>query len=65
MDEKYLNIKTITSLLVLLAGIVFYIYWGVRYGVWYDIGIYAITIFLVLSGLVGFLLTTYTEKEVD
>ena len=56
-DIKKYNFKTVLPLLLLLAGIVFYIYWGIRYGVWVDIGIYSITIILVLSGVLGMLLS--------
>ena len=65
MDEKYLNIKTITSLLLLIAGIVFYIYWGIRYGVWYDIGVYSLSILLVLGGIIGFFLTATKKEETE
>ena len=30
-----------------------YIYWGARYGVWYDIGIYSITAVMVSLGILG------------
>ena len=49
--------KTILSLLFLIAGIMFYLSWGITYGVWADIGIYSITIVFVLSGIVGTLLS--------
>jgi hypothetical protein len=62
MNEKYLNSISIASILMFLAGILLYIYWGIRYGVWYDIGIYSITIVFVLGGIFGFLLT-YFQKE--
>jgi hypothetical protein len=65
MDPKYLNIRTIASILLLLAGILLYIYWGIRYGVWYDIGIYSITIILVLGGIFGFLLTYFREEKAE
>ena len=52
-----INWKTILSLLFLIAGIVFYIMWGITYNVWADIGIYSITIVFVLSGIVGTLLS--------
>jgi hypothetical protein len=58
-----MNIFTILSGLFLLAGIVFYIYWGIRFGVWADIGIYSVTIFFVLSGILGILLTLYDGTE--
>jgi hypothetical protein len=57
LDFKKLNIFTIISLLLLLAGILFYVYWGIRFGVWYDVGIYSITIVFVLGGLAGTILT--------
>jgi hypothetical protein len=66
INLKKINIFTIISILSLLAGIFFYIYWGIRYGVWYDIGIYSITIVLVLAGIFGILLTLIetTEKQI-
>ena len=60
---KNVNVFTIVSLLFLIAGVGFYLYWGSRYGVWYDIGIYSITIVLVLSGLIGTLLSLYEKTE--
>jgi hypothetical protein len=48
---------------MLIAGILFYISWGIRFGAWYDIGIYSITIVLVLSGILGILLTCYEKTE--
>ena len=56
-DIKKYNFKTVLSLLLLLAGIIFYIYWGIRYGVWVDIGIYSITIVFVLAGIFGTVLS--------
>ena len=56
-DTKNYNFKTVLSLLLLIAGILFYIYWGVTYGVWVDIGIYSITIVLVLAGIFGMILS--------
>jgi hypothetical protein len=58
-----MNIFTILSGLFLLAGIGFYLYWGVRFGVWADIGIYSVTIFFVLSGILGILLTLYENPN--
>lgn len=61
---KNYNIYTILSILFLLGGIIHYIYWGSRYGVWYDIGIYSITIVLVIPGIIGIFLSLM-EKEED
>jgi hypothetical protein len=63
-DIKNYNFKTVLSLLLLIAGIIFYIYWGIRYGVWVDIGIYSITIVLVLAGILGTVLSLL-ENEGD
>jgi membrane protein YdbS with pleckstrin-like domain len=46
---------------LLLLGVLFYLSWGVFFGTWNpfaegNIGVYAITILLVLFGLVGMLL---------
>ena len=63
LDLKKLNIFTIISLLLLLAGILFYIYWGIRFGVWYDVGIYSITIVFVLGGLLGTVVTLMETSQ--
>jgi len=60
---KNLNIYTILSLVILIAGIVFYFVWGLRYNVWADIGIYSITSILVLGGLIGFILSLSLERK--
>jgi len=57
------NFYTVLSILLIIAGLAHYIYWGVRYGVWLDIGIYSITIVLVLPGLIGFFLSLMDKKE--
>jgi hypothetical protein len=63
LNLKNFNFYTAVSILLLLAGILFYIYWGTRYGVWYDIGIYSITIVLVIWGIVGIILTLMEKEE--
>ena len=60
---KNFNIYTVLSILFLLGGIIHYIYWGSRYGVWYDIGIYSITIVLVIPGIIGIFLSLMEKKE--
>ncbi len=60
---KNFNIYTILSILFLLAGIFHYIYWGTRYGVWYDIGIYSLTIVLVIPGIIGIIVSLMEKKE--
>ena len=63
INLKNLNIFTILSVILLLIGIVFYVYWGIRFGVWSDVGIYSITIFLVLAGLIGAIISLYEKNE--
>ena len=43
----------VLSMLTILAGIVYYIAWGIHYHVWADIGIYSITAFLISLGVLG------------
>ena len=59
---KNINAYTIMALIVLIAGLLLYITWGLRYNVWADIGIYSITIVLVLGGLLGAILSLTYEK---
>jgi len=63
INIRNFNWKTLLSLLVIIAGVIFYIYWGTRYGVWADIGIYAIVIVFLLFGIFGFLLSLTEQKE--
>lgn len=59
---KNINAYTIVALIVLIAGLLLYITWGLRYNVWTDVGIYSITIVLVLGGLLGAVLSLTFEK---
>ena len=59
---KNINLKTILALLMLIAGILFYISWGIIYGVWADIGIYSITIVLVIPGIIGLFLSILENR---
>ncbi|RQW81888.1 MAG: hypothetical protein EHM79_19260 [Geobacter sp.] len=63
MDIRNFNWKTLLALLTFIAGILIFIYWGTRYGVWTDIGIYTLTIVLVLFGVFGILLSLTEPKE--
>jgi len=63
LNRKKFNKYTVLSILFILAGLFHYIYWGTRYGIWYDIGIYSITIVLVLPGIIGIILTLIEKKQ--
>jgi len=65
INTKNFNIFTILSILFLLTGILLWISWGVRYGVWTNIGIYSITIVFVLPGIIGILLTLHEKEQID
>ncbi len=62
IDIKKFNWLTIASLFFLFAGILFYLYWGITYGVWADIGIYSITVTFLLFGILLFILSVYKKK---
>jgi hypothetical protein len=42
---------------LLILGVMFYLWWGLSFGVWVDNGVYAVVIVLVLFGLSGMWLT--------
>jgi len=65
IDIKNFNIFTIISILFLLAAIFHYLYWGARYGIWYDIGIYSLTIVMAIPGIIGIFLSLMERKEED
>jgi len=63
INFKNFNMYTVISILFLLGGLIHYIYWGIRYGIWYDIGIYSLTIVLVLPGIIGIIFSLMEENE--
>ena len=65
INIKNFNIYTILSILFLLAGLLHYIYWGIRYGEWGDIGIYSITVVMMIPGIIGIFLSLMEKEEED
>jgi hypothetical protein len=65
LSIKNFNIWTILSLLFLIAGISFWIYWGTRYNVWYDIGPYSVIVVFIIPGIVGTILSLMGREEVE
>ena len=63
INIKNFNIYTVLSLLFLIAGFTHYLYWGNRYNVWNDVGIYSLTIVMVLSGILGLIISLMDKKE--
>jgi hypothetical protein len=63
INIKNFNFYTILSILFLIAGIGIWLYWIIRYGVVYDIGIYSLAIVFIIPGIVGFILSLMDKKE--
>jgi len=63
IDIKQFNEWTILSLIFIIAGLIFWISWGITYGIWADIGVYSLTIVMVLSGLFGLILSLMPSKK--
>jgi hypothetical protein len=64
INVKNFNVFTVISLLALIAGIAFYLYWVGRYpNAWGDIGIYSITVVLVIPGIIGTILSLMEKSE--
>jgi len=63
LNIKNFNIWTILSLLALIAGISFWIFWGTRYDIWYDIGPYSLIIVLIIPGIIGLILSLMDKTE--
>jgi len=62
---RNINAYTIAALIVLIGGLLLYIIWGIRYNVWMDVGIYSITIVLILGGLFGAILSLTFDKTTE
>ena len=63
IDKKNFNFYTILSILFLIAGIGIWLFWIIKYGVIYDIGIYSLAIVLIIPGILGFILSLMDKKE--
>ena len=50
-DQKKMTAGFYYSLIV-LAGI-FWLLWGLKFGVWWDIGLYAVLVVMIGFGLIG------------
>ncbi len=63
INKKNFNFYTILSILFLIAGIGIWLFWIIKYGVIYDIGIYSLAIVLIIPGILGFILSLMDKKE--
>lgn len=51
------------SFALLLGGVVFYVGWSIAYGDWYDIGLYSVSVILILFGILGIVLSHFRIKQ--
>ena len=58
-----LQAKTVLGLLFLVSGIIFYLAWSAYYDAWTDIGVYSFSIVMIVSGVLGILLSIFPEKS--
>ncbi len=49
--------------IILIFGIGLYLGWGILYNIWFDVGVYAISVLLIGFGLVGMLLYSHLERQ--
>lgn len=53
------------SFALLLGAVAFYIGWSIAYVDWYDIGLYSVSIILILFGILGIVVSRLKEKQGD
>jgi hypothetical protein len=49
--------------IMFMFGVGLYLGWGIMFNVWFDLGVYAISIILIGFGLTGMLLYSYLERQ--
>jgi hypothetical protein len=49
--------------ILFMFGVGLYIGWGILFNVWFDLGVYALSIILIGFGLTGMLLYSYFERK--
>lgn len=53
------------SFVMLLGAVIFYLSWSIVYGDWNDIGLYSISIILILFGILGIWLSRLRAKDIS
>ncbi len=53
------------SFIMLLGAVIFYISWSIAYGDWNDIGLYSISIILILFGILGIWLSRIRARDIS
>ncbi len=49
--------------ILFMLGVGLYIGWGIMFNVWFDLGVYSISVILIGFGLTGMLLYSYFERQ--
>jgi hypothetical protein len=60
---KNFSFFTIVGILMIIAGLLFWIYWGTRYGVWNDIGIYSFVSVFIIAGILATIISLLEKEE--
>ncbi len=53
------------SFIMLLGAVIFYLGWSIAYGDWNDIGLYSISVILILFGILGIWLSRVRSREIN
>ncbi|MEM0127978.1 MAG: DUF3149 domain-containing protein [Thermoplasmatales archaeon] len=51
------------SLILVVGAVVFYLGWSITYGDWNDIGLYSISVILILFGILGVVVSRLKMRE--
>lgn len=51
------------SFALLLGALIFYVSWSIAYGDWNDIGLYSVSVILILFGILGVILSRLKMKQ--
>jgi len=49
--------------ILFMLGIGLYIGWGILFNVWFDLGVYSISVILIGFGLTGMFIYSYLERQ--
>ena len=60
---KNFSFYTIIGILMIIVGLLFWIDWGTRYGVWADIGIYSFTSVFIVAGIITTIISLLEKEE--
>ncbi|WP_455391818.1 hypothetical protein [[Eubacterium] cellulosolvens] len=62
-DKMPAVIPRVFYTILFMLGVGLYIGWGILFNVWFDLGVYSISIILIGLGLTGMLVYSYFERQ--